>query len=89
MAEVWPEVTEAVSNSHREHPRGCRRENLDRVPTHAAKLVALNSDVLVTGTTMGLKRFNRPVTFIELRIRSIEGLKSTKMPMLITSVATT
>jgi putative tryptophan/tyrosine transport system substrate-binding protein len=30
-------------------------ENLDRVRTHAAELVALNSDVLVTGTTIGVK----------------------------------
>ena len=63
MAEVWPEVTEAVSNSHREHPRGCRRENLDRVPTHAAKLVALNSDVLVTGTTIGVKALQQASHF--------------------------
>lgn len=30
-------------------------ENLDRIRTHAAELVALNSDVLVTGTTIGVK----------------------------------
>jgi putative ABC transport system substrate-binding protein len=43
-------------------------ENLDRVRTHAAELVALNSDVLVTGTTIGVKalqqaRHSAPIVF--------------------------